>query len=220
MNQKERLAEYRRQQNPFGDVLSHIQYVKGDKGDKGDQGEQGVPGNDGADGQTIIGPQGEKGERGAPGRDGADGVDGKNGKDGKDGKNGKDGQDADPQVTADIVLSQITTSNKLKVEHIDGLPKTLSQLINFLKIGGFRGGAGSSTATSITFFTDTITSGAIDGNNKVFGVTNIITTPLALHLGNSVYQPTVDFTTSGTTITMVSAPDISLSGQPFWLLHT
>lgn len=70
-----------------------------------------------------------------------------------------------------------------------------------------------------TFYTDTL-SGTIDGANKTFTVANTITSALALYIANSVYQPVVDFTTSGTTITMVVAPDVSLSGQPAWLLHT
>lgn len=70
-----------------------------------------------------------------------------------------------------------------------------------------------------TFYTDTV-SGTINGSNVTFTVANTITTPLVLFLAGMPYQPTVDFTTSGTTITMTVAPDASLSGQPFWLLHT
>ncbi len=69
------------------------------------------------------------------------------------------------------------------------------------------------------FFADTI-SGTINGSNVTFTVPNAITTALVLFLAGIPYQPTVDFTTSGTTITMTTAPDASLSGQPKWLLHT
>lgn len=75
------------------------------------------------------------------------------------------------------------------------------------------------TAAGVTFYTDTV-SGTVDGTNVTFTVPNTITAALALHLANSIYQPGVDFTTSGTTITMTVAPDVSLSGAPFWLLHT
>lgn len=77
----------------------------------------------------------------------------------------------------------------------------------------------SQTSSATTFYTDTVT-GTIDGVNQTFTVTNTITSALALYLANSIYRPSVDFTTSGTTITMVVAPDSSLSGEPFWLLHT
>jgi hypothetical protein len=73
--------------------------------------------------------------------------------------------------------------------------------------------------SGITFYTDTV-SGVINGNNKSFTVSNTISSALVLFLAGIPYQPTVDFTVSGTAITMTSAPDASLSGQPFWLLHT
>lgn len=69
-----------------------------------------------------------------------------------------------------------------------------------------------------TFFADTV-SGTINSSNVTFTVPNSITAALVLFLAGIPYQPTVDFTTSGTTITMTTAPDTSLSGQPFWLLH-
>lgn len=70
-----------------------------------------------------------------------------------------------------------------------------------------------------TFYTDTV-SGTINGSNVTFTVANTISSALVLYLANSAYQPGVDFTVSDTTITMTVAPDASLSGQPFWLLHT
>lgn len=69
------------------------------------------------------------------------------------------------------------------------------------------------------FYAETVT-GTINSSNKTFTVSTTIAKGLLLVLGNSSYQETVDYTTSGTTITMVTAPDSSLSGQPFWLLHT
>jgi hypothetical protein len=70
-----------------------------------------------------------------------------------------------------------------------------------------------------TFYADTV-SGTINSSNVTFTVSNSISSALVLFLGGIPYQPTVDFTTSGTTITMTTAPDSTLSGQPFWLLHT
>jgi hypothetical protein len=218
--QAEKLAALRRAQSPMADVLSHIQYVKGDKGDTGE-----------------TGTQGPKGDRGAPGKDGRDGVDGKDGKDGQmglrgfPGENGKDGKDGkngispapiQPQTIIDAVLLELK-SGLLQPEHIEGLGeniKSLQDLIKFLKQGGFRGGAGTPVSGGGTApFAETV-SGTINSVNVTFTVPTTIVKAQALYLANSVYQPVVDFTTSGTTITMTVAPDISLAGQPFWLLHT
>ena len=71
----------------------------------------------------------------------------------------------------------------------------------------------------VTFYAETV-SGTINSSNVTFTVPTTIASALVLYLANSAYQPGVDFTVSGTTITMTTAPDASLSGQPFWLLHT
>lgn len=75
------------------------------------------------------------------------------------------------------------------------------------------GGGGS------TIYNDTV-SGTIDGVNTVFTVPSSITYCIALFLSGSPYQEGVDYTFSGTTITMTIAPDATLSGLPFWLAHT
>lgn len=77
----------------------------------------------------------------------------------------------------------------------------------------------STSSSALSFFADTV-SGTINGSNKIFTVPNTISSALALFLAGIPYQPTIDFTVSGTTVTLVTAPDSSLSGQPFWLLHT
>ena len=77
----------------------------------------------------------------------------------------------------------------------------------------------SGSAANLNFYADTV-SGTINSSNTAFTVPNTITTPLVLFLAGVPYQPTVDFTTATTNITMTVAPDASLSGQPFWLLHT
>lgn len=76
-----------------------------------------------------------------------------------------------------------------------------------------------SLSSGVTFYADTV-SGTINGSNTAFTVANTISSALVLYLANSAYQPVVDFTVSATNITMAVAPDASLSGQPFWLLHT
>ncbi len=77
----------------------------------------------------------------------------------------------------------------------------------------------ASTGGSGSFYTETV-SGTINSSNVTFTVPTTITTALVLFLGGVPYQPTTDFTTSGSTITMLVAPDSSLSGQPFFLIHT
>lgn len=77
----------------------------------------------------------------------------------------------------------------------------------------------SAAGSAMTIYQDTV-SGVIDGVNKIFTVSNAISAPIFLTLANSSYQVTVDYTVSGTTITFVTAPDISLVDQPFWLVHT
>lgn len=73
--------------------------------------------------------------------------------------------------------------------------------------------------TSGTFYSDTV-SGTINGSNTAFTVPNTISTAMVLFLAGIPYQPNVDFTYSGTSISMTVAPPASLSGQPFWLLHS
>lgn len=72
----------------------------------------------------------------------------------------------------------------------------------------------------VAFYPDTL-SGTVDGANKVFTVPNTIASAMVLFLSGTPYQPVVDFAVTGAKeITFVVAPDASLSGLPFWLLHT
>ena len=80
------------------------------------------------------------------------------------------------------------------------------------------GGSTFSAPTNISFYVDTV-SGTIDGANTTFTVPNTITSALMLSLAGMPYQAGVDFTVSGKTIEMTVAPDISLSGSPFFLVH-
>lgn len=151
----------------------------------------------------------------------------------------------DHEKLADIVVKKISEGKKLKTKHIDGLDAEMatqrSQLAG--KIYGkdtWARGAGdtvdagsnititntsdgkkriNSTGGSSTIYNDAV-SGVIDGVNTVFTVAHTISSPIILILANSSYQATVDYNTGGTTITMTTAPDISLSGQPFFLVHT
>lgn len=145
--------------------------------------------------------------------------------------------ETDPTRIISMVMDHIE-KNPLKTKHISGLDQTISAIDNQTRKGYLHGGgvpsltAGSNitlTRTSDggfsvaadgggTFYTDTV-SGTINGSNKAFTVPNSISQALILFLAGMPYQPTIDFTTSGTTITFVTAPDSSLSGQPFYLIH-
>lgn len=230
MTREEKLAQLRKFQNPMSDVLKSITMLKGDKGDKGDTPvkyvdyftesevsaiidyiqSKVIPGKNGDKGDT-----GSTGPRGEPGKDGANGV-------------SPDVKEIVAMVLAKVPRAKDGISPKIEdvakqaVALINNNPDqefvTVKQLTEFLRRGGFRGGAGSGSTTTQAVYSDTV-AGTIDGINTIFTVSTAINTAFTLYLANSVYQPIVDFTYSGTTITMVTAPDSSLSGQPFWLLH-
>lgn len=144
----------------------------------------------------------------------------------------------DPMSIIDMIM-KLPKGKGLATKHIDGLEQTMQAYKNQLGRGYLHGGGdtiragtgisigvntdGTKTINSTggtTIYSDTLI-GTINGSNKVFTVANIITSALALYLANSIYQPVVDFTvTDSQQITFVTAPDSSLSGQPFWLSHT
>lgn len=75
------------------------------------------------------------------------------------------------------------------------------------------------TSSPAVIYTETV-SGIINSVNQTFTVPTTIATPILLVLANASYQNIVDYTVSGTTITMNVAPDISLAGQQFFFVHT
>lgn len=231
------------------ELTNLITRLKGDKGDsiKGDRGEQGASGKDGEKGDR--GDRGNDGLNGKDGRDGIDGTDGVNGKDGRDGRDGKDGRDGLDAVIEPELLKQLKDIPDIKrlaqsSANNQALPVTTTffskngqvlgraKNINFIEgtnttLGISIGGdTANITVTSTasggasTIYSDTV-SGTINSFNTVFTVSNVITSAIILSLANSVYQPGIDFTVTGPKqITMTIAPDSSLSGQPFWLIHT
>lgn len=74
------------------------------------------------------------------------------------------------------------------------------------------GGAGS------TFYTET-PSGLINSSNTSYTVLHSITTVFNICVNGQFLHPTVDYTFSGTTITLVTALDASLSGSPFTITY-
>lgn len=74
-------------------------------------------------------------------------------------------------------------------------------------------------SSSTAILTETV-SGTINGSNITFTVPTTIINAIQLVLGNSLYQYGIDYSFSGNTITMTTAPDLSLRNQSFWLVHT
>lgn len=60
--------------------------------------------------------------------------------------------------------------------------------------------------------------GSIDGVNKVFTTATTILAVYGLYMNGQYIHP-VDYSTAGTTITFVTAPDISYAGLPFTIVH-
>jgi len=181
----EKLASYRRSQSGLGDI-SFIKGADGKdgkdgvsiKGDKGDTGPVGPQGEQGI--------QGEKGDRGVQGPRGSDGKDGKNGKDGKDGKDGQNSITPDVSAVVDLVLKKIADGDTIKPEHVKGLPKTLNELITHLRLGGFRGGGGSTSSGS--GFTTIAATETPNGTLKVFSFGTHTTQPSFL-LVDGAFMP-------------------------------
>ena len=69
-----------------------------------------------------------------------------------------------------------------------------------------------------TFYTETPT-GAINGSNVTYTTVNTITTILNFAINGQYLHPTVDYTFTGSTITMVTALDSTLSGKPFTIIY-
>lgn len=146
----------------------------------------------------------------------------------------KDGK----SITVEDVIAALRKEKKISIEHIHGLDETIKSIRSQTANGAYLHGGGdtvaagtnvtianingrkviSATSGTSTFYTDTV-SGTINGSNTAFTVPNTITSALALFLAGVPYQVGVDYTVSGTNITFTTAPDASLSGQPFYLIH-
>lgn len=69
-----------------------------------------------------------------------------------------------------------------------------------------------------TVYTET-PSGTINGSNVTFTTLHTINNVFSFALNGQYLHPTTDYTTSGSTITFVAAPDASLSGLPFTIVY-
>lgn len=172
----QRLAELRNPSLAASTIIADkITIAKGEKGDKGDKGD--------------IGPQGLS-IRGLDGKDGIDGKDGRNGIDGIDGKDGIDGEKGKDGISpkADDVVSLVAAS--LKKQKLQDIADP-SDLVSFLKRGGFRGGGLSSVAH------DTTLTGL--GTNASPLSINVITDGLTVTGNGTVASPLVSSGGSGNT---------------------
>lgn len=145
------IENIKKQEGPSG-----VQGIQGEKGDRGEKGERGEDG-----------PQGLQGPVGINGRNGINGIDGINGKDGRDGQSGKDGNIPDIKPIIDHIIEEIK-KEPIHIKDIKGTEK----LIEYLKMGGFRGGGSA--------FTGVVTDASLTGNGtsgsplSVVGLTGYI----------------------------------------------
>ena len=73
------------------------------------------------------------------------------------------------------------------------------------------------SGATLTLYTET-PSGTINGVNAVFSTANTISSVFGLYMNGQYIHP-ADYSTSGTTITFVTAPDSSYSGLPFTIVY-
>lgn len=199
--------DYKSQFSELGKTITRIKTQKGDKGDRG------------ADGIGI------KGDDGSP--DTAEDI-----------RNKLELLEGEERLSANAIDGVITQEG---LDFAIGvLDKRTQYLINkatsasnsFITSLTTTGSSGAATVTngvlnipqysgggSSVVYNDVV-SGVINGSNTIFTVPNVISYPITLFLSGSPYQAGIDYTYSNTTITMTTAPDTSLSGQPFWLAHT
>lgn len=220
-------------------VEERLALAKGDKGDDGKPGYCPIKGKDyfdGIDGYTPV-----KGRDYFDGEDGYTPVKGTDYRDGIDGKDAlvdysivdlkvaevrkelerlieeKTKEDEEKDLTLDDVFKAIE-ERKIDAKFIKGfkhqviIPAKKKEKIDF---SDQRWHGGGLTASGI--YTQTPV-GTIDGNNKVFTVAHTINNVIGFALNGMFVHP-VEYTTSGTTITFVTAPDISLSGTSFSITY-
>jgi len=162
MTKAEKLQALKESQNPAlraqrlaterltAKTIGKMDLVKGEKGDTGEQGEIGPQGPRGP--QGVEGPRGLQGVEGPQGRAGPQGDKGPKG---DKGDKGDKGQDGITPKTEDLIAEV----RKVPI-HMKDIKGT-EDLVAFLKLGGFRGGGGSSTGGSGV--TSVATAGLISG---------------------------------------------------------
>lgn len=175
-------------------VSKFLKVLRGPQGERGMMGLQGEQGFEGTVGGR--GPQGEIGERGERGPTGPEGKQGKQGVPGLSGKDGKSGKDGTELSAEEIKnkLQFLKGEARLDASAIKNLPK---------ERGGMMHGGGA----ALTY--NEVPSGAVDGANTTFTLANLPKSGSVMLFVNGLLQRSGtgnDFTISGRTITMVTAP--------------
>lgn len=234
----------------LGVELLTIKGDKGETGDKGDKGEtgetvigpKGEKGEKGDKGDAVTGPKGDSGT------DGKDGVDGLPGKDGKDGspdspeevvsKVNSASKKIRPEQVRGLpeVMKAVDSYGSNPSGGAGGGPTYVFQnegvrlseyvtTLNFVGDGitaAYMGG-GVVTITVAggagTTYTET-PSGLINGSNVTYTTAHDINTVYTFGINGQYLHPTTDYSTSGSTITMVTALPSSLSGLPFTIVYS
>lgn len=144
-------------------LLRKITMIEGPEGPMGPIGPQGEQGLQGEQGESIVGPmgpvgpQGERGEQGIRGTDGQSIV-GPQGIKGDKGDKGDRGEDGTPLQKDELVETVLATLKTKPFHEISDV----TDLVNFLKRGGFRGGSGGGGGiTSLTNDVSASGSGAV-----------------------------------------------------------
>ena len=163
------------------------QGFEGLQGQRGLQGIQGGPGSEGPPGPA--GPMGVAGPRGLEGKQGLPGLTGKPGKDAK-------ALDLTGTKIIALVNALSQTAEKIDASHIKNLPLGATDWKRYQVSGG---------GTSM-IFNETPT-GSINGSNTSFTLANVPKSgSTMLFLGGVLLTVTEDYTISGRTITMNTAP--------------
>lgn len=197
MDKQAKIEALRKLRNPndgaIHQIISNLEKIKGEKGDKGDKGDQGIQGIQGFSIKGDKGDRGEKGDKGDKPRDGVDGI--------------------SPKIETIVkeVLTKIPIPkdgispkiedivSKIKQEplHLKDIKGT-KELIEFLKLGGFRGGGGSGSSTGGLFTPQGITTATVGG---IVAGTDLGTTPftfqeLAIRELYPAVPPTISLSSS------------------------
>lgn len=184
--------------------------IMGDKGDTGERGVDGVDGKDGKNGRVgLRGPKGDRGERGPRGEPGISGV------------NGENGRDVDPEkvkeieAKADFAVGRASkTVALIELEDVSIEGPTNGQTLTY--DGSTRVWRNTSPTSTTTY--DETPTGTIDGLNTTFNTTQTITFIYGIYM-NGQHIAKSQYSSLGTTITFVTAPDISYAGLDFSVVY-
>jgi hypothetical protein len=205
MTTAEKMKQLEALRNPEISVLKEmfgrVQMMKGDKGDQGDIGPVGPMGPQGEQGiQGIEGPMGPVGPRGERGPQGVVGVAGPKGERGERGPVGPQGPKADKPELDKLVEEAVKAVMDTKEW------KNLENRVKYSKFDQRWHGGGSGESVLI-----------YDLTSQCNGILKSFTVPShtrAVKLEGTqfpiIYRPTMDWSTTGTTLTLdagVGAPD-------------